>query len=605
MDEQFRSASIVYALLALVFTILLSRLFYLQVIEQNFLQVVSSQNSIRKVPIDAPRGVMYDRNGIAVVDNQPLYTLQITPSEFDAKTLPLLSQLTGVSIAELEAKIAEGKAYNRFAPTKAIRDLTPLQLARLEENLWRLPGVSFALESKRKYLPNVRGSHIFGYAKAISKAMYEKAPKEIYSRDDIIGYRGLEKQYEDILRGIKGTRYLLVNSLGKHVGDWEGGAKNIPFQTGNDLLLTIDAELQGVAESLLVSTGKSGALVAMDPRNGEIIACSSQPDYDLNVLGGFTEASAWQAIANDPRNPLFDRVIQTRYPPGSTYKIISAIAALEDSVATPSTTFYCTGHFRFGNKDFLCHRGNGHGSVDMTRAIQVSCNVYFYNLARRIGFERWTKYGRMFGFGQKTGVDIPDEQTATLPSPEYFDKIYGKRGWTEGYLISLGIGQGEMGASPMQMVVYAAALGNYGTVLQPHFVRAYRDKSSGAEIELAYESKKLPISKATFDVARNGMLLAVESGTGGRARVPGVKVAGKTGTAQNPHGEDHAWFICFAPYDNPTIALAVLVENAGFGGSVAAPIAGEWLKRYFKKYPPPETPSVPATTSDALAQNEQ
>jgi penicillin-binding protein 2 len=584
-----RSMPIVYALLAIVFTTLLARLFYLQVIEQNFLKEVSSQNSIRKIPIDAPRGLMFDRNGVVVVDNQPLYTLQVTPSEFDNKLLPFLSELLGVTVAELEAKIAEGRAYNRFVPTKVVRDLTPLQLARIEENLWRLPGVSFAMESKRKYLPNVRGSNIFGYAKAISKAMYEKVPKEIYARDDIIGYRGLEKYYEDVLRGTKGTRYLLVNSLGRHVGDWEGGAKNIPYQTGNDLYLTIDAELQGVAESLLTATGKSGAFVAMDAQNGDILACTSQPDYDLNILGGFTEASAWQAIVNDPRNPLFDRTIQTRYPPGSTYKIISAIAALEDSVAKPSTTFYCTGHFKFGNKDFLCHRGHGHGSVDMTRAIQVSCNSYFYNLVRRIGFERWTKYGKMFGFGQKTGVDIPDEQTATIPSPEYFDKLYGKRGWTEGYIISLGIGQGEMGASPMQMVRYVAALGNFGTLLQPRFVRAYRDKNSGAIVELPPVQEKLPISKSTFDLVRNGMLLAVENGTGGRARVPNVKVAGKTGTAQNPHGEDHAWFICFAPFEKPTVAIAVLVENAGFGGTIAAPIAGEWLKRYFQKYPTAET----------------
>ncbi len=582
-----RSMPMVYALLAIVFTTLLARLFYLQVIEQSFLKEVSSQNSIRKLPIDAPRGLMFDRNGVVVVDNQPLYTLQITPSEFERKSLPLLSELLGVSMTDLEAKIAEGRAYNRFAPTKVIRDLTPLQLARVEENLWRLPGVSFAMESKRKYLPNVRGSNIFGYAKAISKAMYEKMSKEIYARDDIIGYRGLEKYYEDVLRGTKGTRYLLVNSLGRQVGDWEGGAKNIPYQTGNDLYLTIDSELQGVAESLLTATGKSGAFVAMDVRNGDLLACTSQPDYDLNILGGFTEASAWQAIVNDPRNPLFDRTIQTRYPPGSTYKMISTIAALEDSVATPSTTFYCTGHFKFGNKDFLCHRGSGHGSVDMTRAIQVSCNSYFYNLVRRIGFERWTKYGKMFGFGQKTGVDIPDEQTATIPSPEYFDKLYGKRGWTEGYIISLGIGQGEMGASPMQMVRYAAALGS-GTLLQPRFVSAYRDKNSGAIVELPTVQEKLPISKSTLDLVRNGMLLAVESGTGGRARVPNVKVAGKTGTAQNPHGEDHAWFICFAPFEKPTVAIAVLVENAGFGGTIAAPIAGEWLKRYFQKYPPTE-----------------
>lgn len=596
-----RSTSIVYALLAIIFTTLFARLFYLQVIEQSLLKEVSALNSIRKVPIDAPRGVMYDRNGLAVVDNQPLYTLQITPSEFDKKSLPLLSELLGVSSAELEAKIAEGRAYNRFAPKKVIRDLTPLQLARLEENLWRMPGVGFAMESKRKYLPNVRGSHIFGYAKAISKAMYEKVPKDIYARDDVIGYRGLEKYYEDMLRGTKGTRYLLVNSLGRQVGDWENGAHNQSYQTGNDLYLTIDAELQGVAESLLTATGKSGAFVAMDVRTGDLLACTSQPDYDLNILRGFTEASAWQAIVSDPKNPLFDRTIQTRYPPGSTYKMISAIAALEESIATPSTTFHCSGHFKFGNKDFLCHRGKGHGSVDMTRAIQVSCNTYFYNLVRRIGFERWTKYGKLFGFGQKTGIDIPDEQTATIPSPEYFDKLYGKRGWTEGYIISLGIGQGEMGASPIQMVRYAAALANAGTLLQPRFVSAYRDKNSGAIVELPPVQEKLPISQAAFDLVRNGMRLAVEAGTATRAKLPNVAVAGKTGTAQNPHGEDHAWFICFAPFEKPTIAVVVLVENAGFGGTVAAPIAGEWLKRYFQKYPPNSPQIVAQPASSVLA----
>jgi penicillin-binding protein 2 len=595
MEKKF-DISLVLTALGVVFGVLLGRLFYLQIISKAELGAISSQNSVRKISTDAPRGLMFDRNGEILVDNQPLYTLTITPSAFDKKNLPFLSSLIGLSEKEILDRINDGASYNKFAPAKILRDLPPVQLARVEENLWQLPGVNFTIENKRRY-PFVRAAHAFGYAKSISKPMLEKLPKDIYSRDDIIGYSGLEKNYEEVVRGSKGSRLVMVNSLGKWVGDFEDGKQNIPYEVGNDLYLTLDKDLQAAAESLLVATGKSGAIVAMDTRTGELLAFASEPNYDLNLFGGFTSSNAWAEILKDPKNPLFDRVTQTRYPPGSTYKMMLAIAALEEKIATPQTTFYCSGHFKFGNKDFLCHRGNGHGACDMRRAIQVSCNSYFYNMMLRVGFERWTKYGRMFGFGQKTGVDVSDEQTATLPSPEFFDKIYGKNGWTAGYLISLGIGQGEMGASPIQMVRYTAALGNGGILHQPHLVSGYRDRKTGSRIELSFDSKNLPISATTFQVVREGMLAAVEEGTGGASKVEGINVAGKTGTAQNAHGEDHAWFIGFAPYDKPTIAVVALVENAGFGGKIAAPIAGEIMKKYFRKYPATGAPLMPPADS--------
>ncbi|ACF14873.1 penicillin-binding protein 2 [Chloroherpeton thalassium ATCC 35110] len=592
---------IVNTFIILVFLGLLSRLFYLQVITQSELGEISSQNSVRRIPLDPARGIMIDRNGKHVVDNQPLYSIQLIPAEFDKSSLPLLAKLLKMPEQELKEKIRDGRLYNKFSPVKLSRDVSFEVLAGIEENSWRLPGVSYAVESKRKYLENVHGSHIFGYTKIISKRLLEELPNDVYERDDIIGYSGLEKTYERVLRGQKGEKFVLVNSLGKVTGKYEDGEKDKPALKGNDLYLTLDANLQALAEKLLDATGKSGAAVAIDPNNGEVLALCSSPSYDLDVMSGYTKADAWQEISRSPKRPLFNRATQTRYPPGSTYKLILSIAALEEKLATENTKFTCTGHFYYGNKDFLCHGGHGHGSLNMTEAIQHSCNSYFYNLMFKVGLELWAHYGDMFGFGKKTSIDLPDEQSAPLPTKTYFNSRYGERGWTQGYLVSLAIGQGEMGASPLQMAAYTAAIANKGTYHRPHLVKGYAEATTGQYVPLSYESRKLPVSEKTFDIVRNGMRLVVESGTARTAQIPGVVVAGKTGTAQNPHGEDHAWFICFAPYDNPQIALAVLVENAGYGGTVSAPIAREMIDYYLNKREPshfnPET-----ATAERIAQ---
>jgi penicillin-binding protein 2 len=362
-------------------------------------------------------------------------------------------------------------------------------------------------------------------------------------------------------------------------GEYENGKHDIQSVKGDDLYLTIDAGLQELAEKLLRQTGKSGAVVAIDPSTGGILAICSEPDFDLDILNGTTRKGEWADIALSPRKPLFNRAIQAAYPPGSTYKLLLSIAALEEGVITPEQTIFCPGYFEFGGRRFKCH-GGAHGTINMTRAIAQSCNVYFYKLILQVGLEKWHEYGEMFGFGDREGIDLPGEKRGVLPSTEYYDKRFGEKRWTKGYLVSLGIGQGELSTTPLQLANFAATIANNGTWHQPHLVSGYRDSRSGTYVPLSYDDRKLPISQHTFDVVKEGMQGVVLQGTGTLARVPGVTVAGKTGTAQNPHGQDHAWFICFAPVDQPKIAITVLVENAGFGGSVSAPIARELINYY-------------------------
>jgi penicillin-binding protein 2 len=344
------------------------------------------------------------------------------------------------------------------------------------------------------------------------------------------------------------------------------------------MVLTMDFGLQAFAESLL--TDRRGAVVALDPRDGGILAMASKPDYDLSVMSGVTSPDLWRSLNDDRATPLFNRATLTRYPPGSTFKMILAVSALENGIVSPSWRVNCAGSFRFGNKVFKDL--HVHGSTDMVKAIQQSCNVYFYQLMLKVGLDNWSATAQQFGFGQMTGVDIAEESQGLLPTTGYMNKRYGPRGWTKGFLVSLGIGQGELGVTPLQMACYAMALANRGDYYQPHAVMGMLDKSNTRIDTLLYQSRRLPYSPDTWSIVREGMRRAVmePGGTGGMARVRSIQVAGKTGTAQNPHGLDHAWFVGFAPFDNPVIAIAVLVENAGFGGSYAAPIAGKCMERY-------------------------
>ncbi len=581
MDKIQQKALTASLVVIAVFAVLFLRLIYLQVFEYKELGSISDANSLRRIWIQPPRGRMIDRNGTIVVDNQPLYTVKVIPSEFtDSLKKSTLASLLHITGEELMERIQKGFKYNRFSPVAVGRDIEPQEMMRLSENLWQLPGVMIEVENKRKYPLQINASHTFGYLNFISKDQLEEMADKGYTPDDKTGSKGLEKQYEDHLRGEKGARFELVNSIGKFAGKFENGARDQPFINGSDLYLTLDAGLQKLAEDLLKETEKSGAVVAIDPNDGGILAMTSQPDYELEILNGKTDSERWTGIVRDPDKPLFNRAIQAAYPPGSVYKLLLAIAALEENVITPEKKIYCTGVFRLGRGRFLCHGGQGHGPVNLERSIIESCNTYYYNLIFDLGFEKWTKYGKMLGFGKTTGIDLPGERSSPLPSVEYYDKRYGKGKWTKGYLVSLAIGQGELNTTPLQLAAFAATVANKGTRHQPHLVKGYRPKSSDNIVPLEFTKKKLPISEKTFERVHQAMYGVVERGTGRLAAVKNVKVAGKTGTAQNPHGKDHAWFVAFAPLEKPTIALAVLVENAGYGGSVSAPIAGKLINYY-------------------------
>ncbi|MEI8033336.1 MAG: penicillin-binding protein 2 [Chlorobiaceae bacterium] len=582
MDKIQQSTTFVSLFVIAVFSVLFGRLFYMQVLNFQQLGSISSTNSIKRIWVQAPRGRMIDRNGKVMVDNQPLYSVKITPSEFKNGRTGYLAWLIKMDKNELAEKIAKGLEFNRYSAVTVSRNLNAASIARLSENLWQLPGVSIEADNKRQYQDSLRGTHLFGYTRSIPKDQLEELAEEGYGPEDKIGFTGIEKYYEDFLKGEKGARFEMVTPLGKDAGKYNGGKSDIEAIRGDDLYLSIDSGLQKLAEQLLRKTGKSGAVVAMDPSTGGILALASAPDYDLDIFNGSTDSKGWHEVMTSPLKPQFNRTVQAVYPPGSIYKMILAMAALEEEKFDPEKKIFDSGVFTYGGRRFLSNEGRGHGSVNMREAITVSSNVYFYNLIFYVGLDDWTKYGRMFGFGEKTGIDLSGERSGLVPSTGYYDKRYGKNRWTKGYMVSLAIGQGELGTTPVQLATYAAAIATNGTLYQPHIVTGYRDTESGKYVPFAYDKKRLPVSEETFSLIRDGMIGVVLRGTGTLAKVPGVDVAGKTGTAQNPHGRDHAWFIAFAPVEKPKIALCVLVENAGFGGAVSAPIARELIRYYVK-----------------------
>ncbi len=579
MMELTSRAKFLKIFISIVFLFFVVKLYELQLYRDVEYKKRAESNSIRAIQHDPIRGLIFDRNGKIIVDNVPSYTVTVVPYEFDFKNLDILAKILKVDKKYIVEKIAN--ATSPFSPVKIRRDASMKAISYIEEHRDELKGVDYIIEHKRNYLAPELASHILGYVKEITPVQLS-IYKGLYKPGDQIGHSGLERGYEAFIKGEKGYSFIIVDALGRLVGRYNDGRNDIPPSEGSDLVLTIDIELQSFIESLFQD--RNGSAIVIDPRNGEILAMVSKPSYDLTLLSGYTPDSVWNALNSDPRKPLLNRAISGLYSPGSTFKMILAITALETGAVDLNWKVYCPGYFVYGNKVFKCHTSHGHGWVNLTKAIEVSCNVYFYNLMLRVDFDEWSKYGALFGFGRKTGIDLPEELSGILPSTDYFNRVYGVNKWTKGYLISLAIGQGEISATPIQMAGYAMALANYGKYHQPHLVKRIVNRKTGKVEEVSYYTREIPVSQRTFDIVREGMYLVVNgpSGTGRTARVDGIDVAGKTGTAQNPHGEDHAWFIGFAPYENPEIAFVIIAENAGFGGAVAAPLAREIVKKYFE-----------------------
>lgn len=576
-DRVLLAGRILRVTVLVVIGVFIARLVYLQVIRgAEYLQRSETQAIKQRAKIPS-RGCMYDRNGTMIVRNDPAFSITMTPNDVDTATFPLLARLLQIPVARLHTFYRQVLPY-RFQEVPILRDAPLAVIAAIEEHAAELPGIEIRTEVKRRYLLNAHASHLFGYRAMVDER--DLATKgDYYTLNDYIGKTGLEASYEPFLRGRKGVQFVAVNAAGQPIERFNNGRSDVEAIEGADLYLGIDALLQEVAEQQMGND--HGAIVVLDPRNGEVLAFVSKPDYDLHPLETPLAGEYFAQLARDPAKPLFNRAMQTIYPPGSTWKMLMALAALHEGVLDEHTTMYCPGSFTYGGRSFKCH--GAHGNVDVRRAIQVSCNVFFYRLAQRVGIDNLFKYGTMFGFGQLTGIDIAGERAGLLPSRKWFERRGVSGSLLDGRMINLGIGQGELGVTPLQMAVYVSALANGGTLYQPHVVRAIYNKETGRLENVAYGSIKLPLNPYFVRIVQEGMYAVcnIPGGTATNVRVDGVAVCGKTGTAQNPHGKDHSWFICYAPAEKPTIAMCVMVENAGFGATRAAPIARAILDAYF------------------------
>jgi len=556
------------------------QLFRMQVIEYEVYTERSRSNSIKAIKLNSPRGVFYDRNLKVLVSNQPTYTFQITPSDYSDSLNSILENVVGIDSGRIAEILYQKRMYSEFLPRSIKKDVSFESIAWYEEQSEFLPGVNYIVDMQRDYSFGIKGSHIFGYLKEIN-ADQLKLMKDKYDMGDEIGFNGIEKAYEKYLRGEKGVNYFLVDSRRKTIGSYLNGSKNRRPVKGKDLVLSIDYFAQKSAEYLLQN--HQGALVAIEPNTGEILALVSSPSYDLKDFASVTTHDLWKELSSDPRKPLFNRATMSVYPPGSTFKMITAIAALEEGIVNENWQVNCAGGYQYGDRFFGCT--HQHGRTNLIEAIEKSCNTYFYQLILKVGLDKWNEYAKLFGFGSRTGLDTQEESSGLLPSRDYYNRVYGKNKWSNGLTLNLTIGQGELGTTPLQLAVYTAALANGGTLYQPHLVKGVLNSKNNSIEEFVFNSEKINISERTLDIIKKGMERVVSSpeGTASLIKLPDLTIAGKTGTSQNPFGKNHAVFVGYAPVDNPQIAIAVLVENIGYGSTFAAPIARDVIDAYINK----------------------
>lgn len=593
MDNGFRKARARWMMSVVIglFAILFVGVFRLQITDSERYRIQSKKNTMQVVPIEAGRGLIRDRNGVVLVDNRPSYTISVLPQRLRRNTdlairghvVNRLSQVAGLPVQHINRRLAD-RTRRIHEPVRILRDVGFNVVSVVEEERHDLPGVEIQFESRRGY-PSYNGGlplapHIIGYVGLMNAETYERNREMGYRLDDQIGKRGVERLCESELRGREGMRFIEVDAFGREVGSFPD--KTTRPVRGNDIHLTLDWRLQQAAETAFADSLR-GSLVAMDPNNGEILAMVSKPGFHPRSIRDLRQ---WRTLQADTSNPLLNRSIRGEYPPASVFKMISAIAGLEMGLIDSETARFrsCSGGMKFGDRVFRCHNATGCGRLSLREALVRSCDVYFYQLGRKVGIANWSRYTRMLGFGQPTGIDIADggdgEAAGLVTDRSYYKERYGH--WAEGYMLNLAIGQGETSVTPVQIARYISVLA-VGRLPRPHIL-----------METESESTPVQISAQTLKTVRSIMLDVVESpyGTGKRARVEGVRVAGKTGTAQNPHGEDHAWFTALAPAHYPEIVVAVVVENAGHGGAVAAPIAGRVLEAYFDLAQPKEKADV-------------
>ena len=568
------------------------RLWYLQVVKGDYYRALSEQNRIRTVDLKPARGLIFDRHGELLANNVPSFNLYLTVEDIrDREGLAAaLEDLIGLPRAETKKRLAlQSRSY---VPILVKAGLTLREAALIEGHRLDLPGLRIQAESQRNYPQGSLGGHLLGYVGEVSPEQQDEPAFAGLPQSSMVGKAGVEKTYDRMIRGTAGEKTIEVDARGN-----ERKTVGVVEQTpGDDLYLSLDMRMQQMAESLLGE--EAGAVVALDTTNGDVLVLASRPTFDPNTLSRGLTAAVWEQIVTDPRHPLTNRALQGQYPPGSTFKIVVASAALESDKWSSDTKVRCTGSFQSGNHTFRDWKKGGHGVMDMDQAIVNSCDVYFYNIGHRLGIDAIAETARWFGLGQPTGIDLPSERIGTVPSTEWKQRVR-KEPWYAGETISVAIGQGYVTVTPLQMAVATAAVANGGTLYKPRLVRAVRERATSRLREVPPQDRgTVPLQDRTFALLQESLHGVVTRGTGGRARSKIVEIAGKTGTAQTvgaravptganredipKHFRDHAWFVAYAPADAPRIAVAVIVENIGHGGTFAAPIAKALIEEYLK-----------------------
>jgi penicillin-binding protein 2 len=601
--------SVLQYLITVVFSALAVSFWVLQVIQHAKFEEIAENNHQRTLALRAPRGVLFDRDGVVLVENRHSYSISIVrehTKDLD-RTVRLLASVLRIEEPRVREIVDRHRREPSYRPITILQDATLAQVAAVTARRldFELPDVVVEEVPTRQYPTDAMAAHLFGYVGEVNETQVAKDDE--LQRGDIVGQSGIEKTYNALLMGEDGAKRVVVNSVGREIRTLE----EIEPTEGRQLRLTIDADVQRSIEDGFRAFGYKGAAVVMDPRNGEVLAFTSLPAYDPNAFASGIDRATWAALNTDEFRPLTDRALQGRYSPGSTFKMTVASAALEEGVITPDFKVHCTGAGVFYGRAFKCWKRGGHGTVDLRHAIEQSCNVYFYTVGNMVGIDRINKWATLLGLGVKSGIDLPNEVAGLVPSTEWKRQHTGEK-WYAGETISVSIGQGQVSVTPISMAVMISTIANGGTRVTPHLLRAADDGGGWKDVPPPAPQSAAVMKPENLQAIRDGLWLVVNgAGTGGRARIPGYDVAGKTGTAQVISLEggraaagktgrdlrDHGWFVFFAPRDNPQIAGVVFAEHAEHGAS-AAPIAKHALETFFAKregraLPPPLKPQTP------------
>jgi len=595
------------AFLVFIFLVMTLRLFVLQVLEYPKYKAASENNMFRAIRIPPPRGSILDRTGRLLATARPSFNLLFYRDarlKKQREVLAMVANLTKKSLPWLQARLtkANEKGLPMYMPVVLEQDLDWETVSRLEVHLHSLPGVDIEVVPLRRYPGGPIAPHLIGYIDEVSLEDLKKKRFRNVRPGDLVGKSGIELMHEEELRGIAGVRHVEIDAKGRLVRI----LGTTPPQPGKDIYLTLDRSIQAAAEEAMA--GKVGAVVALEPSSGRVLCLLSSPGFDPTLfVRGLTEKQ-WKMLNDRMKRPLVNRAIQGTYPPGSIFKIIMALGALQEGLITPDTTFYCPGYFRLGRHTFRCWYWQGHKETNLYKAIVESCDVYFYQVGLKMGIDTIARYARAFGLGERTGINLPDERSGIVPTRQWKMRVY-KEPWQKGETLITSIGQGFLTITPLQAASITSTVANGGIIYRPAYVDEVRDSNGRVERRFVPVSRgKIPIKKRYLDFLKKALLGVVDEkkGTGHACRIPGLSIAGKTGTSQvvkqkrrreseklSWRFRDHAWFVAFAPVEDPKIAVAVLVEHGGYGGKVAAPIARKVIEAWLNT----RQPGPPAVSS--------